>query len=167
MTVSPLGACCRFLPGSFRHQQPPGALSGGCLLPKEPYNEETIRHVLTLFQKEPGFQTWYQEYNQNRKLLRHGQYPTDIKGISRKLEDLSPAVDVHVTRYVNRIVAADIKIEVSARSVRQEDVDAAKRVEDFYYSIVQDFMQQHGGGSLAPYRRAVDNMASLGAGFLS
>ena len=90
----------------------------------------------------------------------------EIAGISQKLEDLSPAVDIHITRYVNRIEAATPIIEVSSRSSKDAGVEAAQRVENFYYAFLSESMRQRPGGILSPYRRHIDDMTSKGAGFL-
>ena len=115
---------------------------------------------------EPGLRNWHNSWNANREALRFREQGVEIKGISQQLEDLSPAIDVHVTRYVNRIVAAEVIIEVSARSSKPSAVAAARNVNDFFYTFLNDILRQQPGDILAPYRRHIDDMVTYGAGFL-
>src|SRR3990167_6685137 len=114
---------------------------------------------------QPGFQAWH-ALNVNRQKLRYRELPTEIAGISTKLEDLSPAADVHVTRYVNAIQDAEIILEIAARGTSDTARNAAQRAENFSYTFLNDIRRQRAGGVLAPYRRHLDDMAALGAGFL-
>ena len=116
--------------------------------------------------EQPGLRAWHNTWNANREKLRFREQGVEIQGIAQTLEDPSPAIDVHVTRYVNRLVAADAIIEVSARSSKPEAVAAAQRVNDFYYTFLNDMLRQQPGGILAPYRRHIDDMVTYGAGFL-
>ena len=141
-------------------------VEGLCLIPKEPYDSETVVRICKAMQQQPGFQDWYLTYNVNRRALRFRENGVEIKGISQTLEDPSPAIDVHITRYVNRIEAADAQIEVSARSVDNAAVKAAQNVEDFYYTFFSDITRQQPGGIITPYRRHLDDMTAYGAGFL-
>ena len=104
--------------------------------------------------------------NITRYQLRDREYGTTIKGISQKLEDLSPAIGVHGTRYINRIVAADTTVEVASRSAESTAVDAAGRVEAYHNFTVAQLKKQRTAGILLPLRRAVSDMTYLGAGWL-
>jgi len=90
----------------------------------------------------------------------------DIAGVSITLEDLSPAADVHGTRYVNRIDQTDITVEMTARSPEESDMEAAKRAEDYLASIAANLRKQKHAGIVAPYRRHIDDMAFFGAGVM-
>src|SRR3990167_8164333 len=104
--------------------------------------------------------------NVNRQALRYRELATEIAGISTKLEDLSTAADVHVTRYVNAIQDAEIILEIAARGTSDTARHAAQRAENFSYTFLNDIRRQRSGGILAPYRRHLDDMVAFGAGFL-
>ena len=139
----------------------------GLPIPQEPYDAEQVRRICDAMRNQQGFQLWYQTINANRRLLRFREQGVEIQGISQKLEDPSPAIDVHVTRYVNRIVAAETIFEVSARSGDTKAINSAQVVEDFYYTLFSDMLRQQAGFMPSPYRRHIDDMAAYGAGFLN
>ncbi len=141
-------------------------MARGLFLIPEPFDAEQVRTVCNRLRDQPGFRTWYGVLNTGRQAIRFRENPVEIAGISQKLEDLSPAADVHATRFVNRMEAAKVHVEVSSRSPDDADVSAAQRVEDFYYAFLNDMMRQRPGGILSPYRRHLDDMTALGAGFL-
>jgi len=132
----------------------------------EPLSAEEVRRVCEALQQQPGLQNWYGTLNANRKALRYREHPVQIAGIHTVLEDLSPAADVHSTRYVNRLVAAEPRIEVASRSAEDAAVVSAQRAEDFDYAFLHDMMSQRPANVLSPYRRHVDDMVAYGAGFL-
>ena len=82
--------------------------------------------------------------------LLHSRHQYVHVCISQKLEDPSPAIDVHVTRYVNRIVAAETIFEVSARSGETKAINSAQKVEDFYYTLFSDMLRQQPGFIASP-----------------
>ncbi len=112
-----------------------------------------------------GNQNW-RDKNATRDAIRHRELGVNIKGISMQLEDLSPEADVHGTRYVNRMDAADINTEVISRSAEDKDVASAKRVEDYHNSQAANLRKQKHAGVVAPHRRSLDDMAFFGAGVI-
>ncbi len=135
-------------------------------IPEEPYDAESVITVCKAMQDQPGFQTWYEDVNRSRLALRECEQPVEILGISQMLEDISTAIDVHINRYINRVLAADRHIDVSARSTEKSAVDAAQRAEDFDYSFLGEITRQRAGG-IMPWRRAVDDSVAYGIGFLA
>ena len=117
-----------------------------------------------MYQK-PGFVN-LRNKNEVREQIRNREYGVNIAGISLTLEDLSPAANVHGTRYVNRIDAANVEIENTPRSAEKNDMDAAQRVEDYFNSIAANIRRQKHAGIVAPYRRHLDDMAFYGVGVI-
>lgn len=101
-----------------------------------------------------------------RDELRFRELGTEIKGISQKLEDLSPAANAHGTRYVERIMAADMSAETSSRSADDTAVRSARRVEDYHNWHIQELKKQRTAGILMPLRRAVDDTTFKGCGWI-
>lgn len=104
--------------------------------------------------------------NITRHNIRHRLLGTDIKGISQKLEDLSPAANVHGTRYVNRIVGSDDSVECASRSADDAAVDAAGRTEDYHSFTLTRLRKQRTAGILAPLRRSVDDATFYAVGWI-
>lgn len=117
-------------------------------------------------QRQPGFNNLYDNLNPSRLLLRECEAPVSILGISQMLEDRSPAIDVHINRYVNRTLAAETHIDVSSRSAETSAVESAQRAEDFDYSFFADITRQKVGG-IMPWRRHIDDAVGTGMGFLA
>lgn len=117
-------------------------------------------------QNQHGFSTLYEDLYDNRVALREREAPVNIMGISQMLESRSSLLSVHIIRYVNHLESADITINVSSRSAKASDVDAAQRAEDFDYSFLSEITRQHVGG-VKPWRRHLDDAMAYGLGFLA
>lgn len=111
-------------------------------------------------QAQPTFSEW-EGVLQHRHNLLHGKMGVEIKGISQKLEDRSPALRFHRTQYNNRLHGAEIKINVSSRSAEKADIERAQRVENFYYAIYHDLTRPTGDNA---ERGTIDQMVSYGVG---
>ncbi len=157
-------AYCRFLSKRIIQCAFRATSFGGVLLP-EPLEATEVKQLADSLWNQPGFQSW-RALNLTRKQIRQRKLGTFIKGISQILEDLSPAVNVHGVRFVNRLVAPDPTIENISRSNEDSDIEAAKSVEDYNNAFFAQMTRQRVGSSRSPYRRAIDDMTFYGAGFL-
>jgi hypothetical protein len=113
--------------------------------------------------EQPGFVTWRTK-NKERHDLRHRLTSVEIAGIAEKLEDRSPALEVHGERYAKRMLAAPIRIEVRARSGDKGALEAAQRVENFDYASYHQVIAASAGSLLNPDERAVDQQVFYGCG---
>ena len=119
--------------------------------------------VCTALEKQPTFQARKGVMENWRRMVER-EMPADIGGISKKLEALTPAIAVNRDRYRNRLDAASIRIIVAARSPKTESVEAAQRVENFYYRLFHDLARKRTSTVWAPNERALDYKVWAGCG---
>ncbi len=129
----------------------------------EPLSASEVVQVCKGLQDQPGFSDW-RTVTQTRHDLRHRHQAVGVKGISQLLEDRSPAIEVQGQRFVNDLDAADIQINVAARSTDPAAVAAAQRVENFNYAFYYDLKRRRTNRVYAADRRALDQMAFYGCG---
>lgn len=80
--------------------------------------------------EQPGFSD-YRTANQNRHDMIHRLNEVAIPGISVKLEDRRSDLEVHDDRWLERLDAADLSIQVSSYSDDPKDVAQAQDIENF------------------------------------
>ncbi len=100
----------------------------------------------------------------NWRRMVEREMPAEIDGISKKLEALTPAIAVNRDRYRNRLDAATIRIIVASRSANPKSVEAAQRVENFYYRLFHDLARKRTSTVWAPNERALDFKVWAGCG---
>lgn len=87
-----------------------------------------------------------------------------MPGIDELWEARTPVVAVHANRFNNKIAAADINVEVIARSSKPAAVRKAQNVQNFFYELYHDWKRPVAGRTDNPNRRAIDQTTSYGLG---
>ena len=127
----------------------------------EPFSADEVVTICRRLQKQAGFTDWRTK-NDTRHALRHRLLPVNIEGIHHLLEHRDPAIDWHITQYVQALDSASIRIQVSARSAADSAVAAARRVENFFYALWFDWSRRRTDRIYGAYRRGLDQMAAFG-----
>ena len=149
--------------GLRQHLQGGVLQEGGRFSLPKPLTAAEVIEVCLRLRDQPGFLDW-RNVTETRYRLRHRHLAVDVKGISQLLEDRSPAINEHIKRYVNRLDAAGIRIQVSARSPDEAAVAAAQNWERFLYALYFDLTRRRTNRVYAADRRAIDQMAAYGCG---
>ncbi len=98
----------------------------------------------------------------SRRDLRHRRDEISIAGIGEVLEEHVSAIETHGQNYVNRMAAAKLGVQVSARSSKPGAMKSAQTTESF------DFQFWHNFSDLPtdPFRRRLDQQTFYGIGIL-